>query len=185
MEILSITPLTQADLSPTKGRPKGAVGAIRERHHWMAKLVAAGVSDAEIARMVGCSAPTVRNFRLNPASGELIAEYVEQLGEKVSTVLASQVELLNSIGLRIALLLADDVGAAERGEVEISIKDKIKLWEIVCDRTGLGKMETRVNLTGDLGSRMDRAVEAKHRAGEIRAGAFGRSADVIPLKRRV
>jgi len=165
MEILSAEPIPV-----TRGRPKGAVAQIRERHHLRARLVAEGRSYAQVGRLLGMTGAGVKAWAENPANAELIAQYAEDAKAGQATFLAESSERLN----HNALLALDELNRRLRDDPGgLSTKDLLALAADANDRTGLGRMETRLNVNADLGTRLDRAIERAKEAGRTRLGPFG------------
>jgi predicted transcriptional regulator len=141
------------------------------------------MSFAEIAQVVGRSAQTVKNYIDSPANAELIAQKVEAAAKGRQSNLEYRAEIRARAATLASEMLLNRLEEAEaRGET-LPMRELIKIAADSDDRTGLGKQETRLNINADLGQRLDKAIEAKHRAGEIRAGAFGGA--VVEFKKRV
>jgi len=178
MEILSAEPITLA----TKGRPKGGVAQIRERHHALAKLVAAGVTYAQAGRLVGMTGPGVEAWAKNPANAELIAQYGDQgLTATVDSFLQARFEVMAETSYLARLKIRDQVRDAIEDGAEIPLDKLVRVAADCDDRTGLGRQETHVNMNVDFGTRLAKAIEAKKAANEVRAA--GKSV-VVELARR-
>ena len=145
-------------LRPEKrGRPKGATNAMRVWHHTCAKLLARGLSDVEVARLLNKSPPTIRNFRISPAAQNLIAEMAKE----------QDAVLMNEVDYRLDLIRRAGTMAIER------IVEKLEADEIDNDRTllaiaadssdrsGLGRASTQVNFNADVGTLLDKARERR------------------------
>jgi hypothetical protein len=181
MEILSAEPI----LAATKGRPKGAVAVIRERHHNTARYIADGMPLAEIGRLVGMTGAGVKAWADNPANAELIAQYTEEAKARVTNFLETRTALRNEAALLAMELIVEQLREARSTDAKIGLDKLVRVVADCDDRTGLGRQETRVNINADLGTRLDKAVEAKRKAGEVRVGAFGAAgqSNVVELRR--
>lgn len=182
---VEITPLTEADIkaekaNPSLGRPKGAVAKIRERHHLIAKLHGAGLKLAEIARCVGMTAAGVKAWLDNQANAELVAQYAGEYADRTDAMLETRLAMQNEIAVLATAAMRDQLITDIASGQPIPYDKLVKLGAHVDDRTGLGRQETKLNLNMDLGSRLDKAREAKKVADEARA-----EGKVVPFVRRV
>lgn len=174
MEILSAEPLA----SGTRGRPRGATADIRERHHACAKLVAAGVSYAQAGRLVGMTAAGVEAWAKNPANAELIVQYGPgKLLEAVDTFLEQRAAIRNELSFLALLKVRDQLLEAIDAGTDVPMDKLVKIAADSDDRTGLARMETRVNINAGLGSKLDEAT--KRVEGLDKARAEGRVVDFV------
>lgn len=173
MEIFEVVPLTKGDLAKAEvkslGRPKGAVGWIRERHHTMAKLYAAGFNFAEISRMVGMTPAGVRLWVNNPANAELISEYAGDQVARTDAMIDRRIAMQNEIAVLATMQLKEQLLEDIEAGNAIPYDKLVKLAAHVDDRTGLGRQETKVNLNMDLGSRLDKAKARQEELAKARA----------------
>jgi hypothetical protein len=177
MEILSAEPITAA----VRGRPKGGVAQIRERHHALARLVAEGLPLAEIGRVVGMTGAGVRAWADNPANAELISQYATGPREALGTFLEARTALRNQAALLASKMIVDQLREACDSGADIPLDKLLRIMADCDDRTGLGRQETHVNMNVDFGSRLAKAIEAKKTVNEVRAA--GKSV-VVEFARR-
>lgn len=175
MQVRSLTP----DDLPKRGRPKGAVAEIRVKHHRMAKAVAAGLSDAQAASLIGCTAPTIRNFRNNPAFANLVAEYGTIMDSEFDDELAHRVTL----GRRAATLSSEKIVDLLEADAIDNPKVLLAIAADFNDRTGVGKVQTQVNLIGNLGERMSKARARVRELNEKKILEGVIQGDVVKLRR--
>ena len=168
MEILSMEPLTEAEARGAKPR----VHALRHFHHTVAKLVARGLKDTEVARLVDRSPPTIRNFRLAPANAELISSYVGDTDEAITSLIDYRREMLVKLEIKALEELEARLDDEEERKA-ISTPALLAISANSQDRTGLAKQQVSVNMNLDIGSRLDRArkrvegIEAARAAGKL------------------
>src|SRR6266481_3826630 len=81
--VVGVRPLTREDMlrlqdpRPPQNRPK----AMRETHHRLARMVAAGFRTEEILRLTGFSSTRLLQLRHDPAFQELVAAYKDKVDE--------------------------------------------------------------------------------------------------------
>jgi hypothetical protein len=155
--LLEVRPLTPDDLTVlTAPRPPTHnTGQLRDSHHLVARLVAAGLRNDEVAERSGFSLGSLYRFSLDPAFQELVAQYRK-------TVVASyrdEADEFNRILLsnrmkaerRIADRLDDD-------EATVTTRDLITISRDAADRTGYGKSSTQVYSNAGMATKMELAT---------------------------
>ena len=82
-KILAVRPLTEADLPALreKSAPLARLASIRDSHHRVARLMASGLTNAQIALSTGHSLAAMARYRRDPAMDELVAHYRALLTE--------------------------------------------------------------------------------------------------------
>jgi hypothetical protein len=171
MEIRSLT----AEEVRVRGRPKGAVGKIREVHHFVARMYAKGHKPPEIAKVVNRTSATVRNWLATPANAELVAQYAADYGELAEGELDYRLQLRRQASTMALEKLVEKLQAEEIEEPKMLLA----IASDSDDRTGLGRTETKFNLNVDLGTRLDKARERRDRILEARI-----EGNVVKLERR-
>jgi len=120
-------------------RPSGKNGAgltqIRDRHHWIARLVAEGEDDVGISAVTGISLSRLQMLRPDPAFQELVSHYS-------ATNKTYQLDLLGRLsalsGIAVELLLE----RMEEDPSQFSNKELRELLQVSADRTGHGPSST-------------------------------------------
>lgn len=166
---IEIIPLTQADVKPKLGRPPGAVGKIRERHHTIAKMAGAGFTPAEIARTIGMTPNGVRLWIDNEANADLVASYAGAYAERADAMIDRRLALMNEAAVIALVKLKEQLLEDIEAGIPIPYDKLVKIAGHLDDRTGLGKQETKVNLNMDLGARLDKARERTRGLEEARS----------------
>lgn len=184
MEIGEIRELTDKEIagSAKLGRPQGAVGQIRSRHHTIAKFLAAGLKLADIAKLVGMTPAGVRAFAENEANAELIATYTAEVQAQVDSFIEARRVLMEQASLKAQVLINEALDEALETGTPIGLDKLVKIAANADDRTGLGKQETRVNLNANVGARLD-AIREKRLKGAREVAVVG-STNVVKLERR-
>lgn len=162
-------PLTATVLGELEPHHLSALGAqaveipeikqLRERHHYLARLLASGMGEGEAAAMTGLSGPRVSTLKGMPAFQELLdlyrknanAEYAEMHARLAGVATDALVELQTRL---------------EDKPEEIGVSALLEIVKLGADRTGFGptaKQETTINV--NLSERLE---HARKRARELR-----------------
>lgn len=166
--------LPQVRLQPTQGRPltredvdrlteprlKGVTNIIkiRESHHYVARLVAAGFSDLQVAERTGYSGNRIAQLRAAPAFIELVSSYRKQVTENVLEEIDEYHRLLTGNMLAAERHIADTIAEAdEQGEL-IPISTALKVARDAADRLNYGKKNTNINVNVDFASQLEAAI---------------------------
>lgn len=134
----------------------GTVKRLRERHHIVAKLIAAGVEITRVSELTGWSTNQLRLLvEQTPAFQELIVYYQRKEHEEEARLTAALQEysaLMKRNQLRAEQLLADKLDE-EGDELSPSVLSKVSMDR--ADRTGYGRQSMNVNVNLDLRGRME------------------------------
>lgn len=173
--------LTEADLhalhtSRLNVQPK-LISRIRNTHHALARLVAAGVRNEEISRITGFSPSWISTLsNQDPAFKNLIEYYREQVSAEFSEIHISLHERLTSV----AMLAAEELQERLTNEPEaLSASELNDLVKSAADRTGFGPQtkSTNVNVNIDLADRLE---AARKRAFGLGTATGGTQLDLNP-----
>lgn len=153
--------LTEADLhalhTAKLNVPPKLISRIRNTHHALARLVAAGVRNEEISRITGFSPSWISTLsNQDPAFKNLVEYYREQVASEFSEVHISLHERLTSV----AMLAAEELQERLTNEPEsLSPGELNDLVKSAADRTGFGPQtkSTNVNVNIDLAERLEAA----------------------------
>ena len=171
MKIRSLTP----DEAKARGRPLGSLAKIRAHHHMVARLYAKGHKPPEIARFLNRTPATIRNWIDTPACAELVAQYAEGYETEVTNELEYRASLRRQASTLALEKLVEDL----EGDLISSHRTLLALADSSDDRTGLGKMETKVNVNVGIGSKLDQARERRDKVISTRV-----EGNVVKLDRR-
>lgn len=122
--------------------PIDASSKLRVRHHAIARLLAMGRKNSEIAEALGCSPTTIANLERTPAFQALLLEYMNEMDEAAVSAHA-----------RVAILrnMTTDELTERLGTTpdKFKVPELIELLKTTADRTGLGpKMTVENKLNG-------------------------------------
>lgn len=136
---------------------------VTERHHMVARLLAAGTREGEIAVLTGYDNARISVLKQSPAMQELIALYREEVDAQFASVLDHMAGLSKDAILELRTRLEEE-------PEDFSVKELRDVAELALDRTGHGKATTvNNNVNVSLASRLE-AARARAKAlsrGEI------------------
>lgn len=141
-----------AALAANRGTAPVAIKKLSQRHHGLARSIAAGVAPGEAAIMHGYEGSRVSILLSDPAFGELVSFY----SDKVDTAFVEVVEHLSGLSHDAMSELQTRL---EDAPEDFTNKELLALMDTTLDRTGHGKQSTTVSVTADLSSRINAARE--------------------------
>ncbi len=112
--ILSVRPLTEADLSHLRERSvKQDVQKLKDSHHRVAQLLASGMyKDYEVAAICGYSLAHIKNIKDYPATQDLIAHYralsFNENADAISETKERSLRIMTKADRRLEDILDDD-----------------------------------------------------------------------------
>jgi DNA-binding CsgD family transcriptional regulator len=164
MSAVAVRPLQEADLAvlaqgeraPT---PPRSIARLRDRHHAIARLLAAGKTNNEVSIMTGMDPARISVLRGDPTFKQLVEDYRKiETGQE-----ADFLERLQMLGMTVVEELQDRL---ENSEEPVPIQTLLEVSKFAADRIGHGpvtkQMNTSVNLdlSGRLASARRRALIA-------------------------
>lgn len=153
----------------------GQVVRIRERHHGIARLLVAGLSDAEVCRTFGLSARRLELLKdQTPAFIELMA-YYRQKGKIIESAVETYIDVLERNMIAAEQEIADRL--AESPD-DFSVAELHKVARDAADRLGFGKRSTQLNINGDFAQVLE---AARRRSDQARAPMIEAVAEPIPI----
>lgn len=163
--VISARPLTKDDLVKLcEPRKVTHIQRLRDSHHRLAMLFAAGHDIKTVAEMVGYSYVRVHRIRNSPAFDELVSGYRRD-------VLAAAIETFDVFGqaatanmTRAELMLGDQLEQAEESGDLIPIRDLVNIVADRADRFGYPKRGVNINANVDFGARLEQALRRSSRA---------------------
>ena len=175
--ILAITELTKDDLARLQ-EPRRAVVVkkLRDSHHHLARLFAAGCDNGEVARRTGYTYQRVKRIRESPAFKQLVEEYRAMVNETWLETVDDYQEIMLGNMIRAELQIADKLAEAEDNEETLPTRELMSISRDAADRMGYGKKSTNVNVNVDFAAQLEKAV---------RRSAAARIVDVGPSTRGV
>lgn len=143
-----------------------SIKKLRDSHHMIARMVAFGLKQSEIAERVGYSATRVSILVNTPSVKELIEKYRGIVTEAMIEGFSEIIQAKNRITMKSLRAVEDRLDesaeAAEEGYapgqgLRMRDRDIITITADSLDRTGHGKVSTNVNVNVDFASRLEAA----------------------------
>lgn len=159
--------LTLRDPRPPQGRPR----AMRETHHRLARLVAAGVPVGEILSRTGYSSTRLLQLRASPAFQELVTQYKAKVDEAFVEAVDEFYSTATSNMLRMERMVEDHLDEAEETQERIPLSLLFKGIGDRADRFGYGKKTTQKNEIFDFAAIMEQYGRSTGRSNVIDAKA--------------
>lgn len=149
---------------PQRGRqPNGTPHLLKLRtpHHELARLLALGYRDFEVAQMTGYSQVRISVLKRDPMFQELVDVYMTRR----DSVVVDMTQRLQGLAVQAVEILQERL---DENADALSVKELHSVAELSLDRVGYGKSST-VNLNAGVSPKtLDQIKEA------VRAGARGR-----------
>lgn len=170
-KVLSVRPLTREDMlslqapRPPQNRPK----AMRETHHRLARMVAAGFRQEEVLRLTGYSPGRLQQLRGDPAFCELVAAYKDKVDEAFVRGVDEFYETSTSNMLRAERMIEEHLDEADESGEKVSLKTLMALTADRADRFGYSKKVVNRNENLDFAAMMEQIARASGRSNVIDA----------------
>jgi hypothetical protein len=154
--ILSVRPLTEADLSHLKTRAvQQPIQKMKDSHHRVARLLASGLyKDYEVATICGYSLAMIGHLKSDPACLELIAHYraltFNEEADEISEAKARAMRIMSKADRRLEDLLDEDEPMSPQQLLAISADRH--------DRVGLTKKQTNFNVNVGMAEKLEAAL---------------------------
>lgn len=167
-EVSDFRVLSRADLALlSEARPVKTLQTLRDSHHRVARAVAAGLSNADVAQCCGISYNRVSIYKKDPAFAELVAHYRGLVTAEYVQSVDSFMEVATSNMLKAAVMLGDKLDdAIDKGEF-LPTRDLIAIHDTGADRFGYGKMQKNLNVNVDFASQLEQARKRSAKARDI------------------
>jgi hypothetical protein len=152
--------------SPAPG-PQQALSKVRDAHHSLARYVALGLKDVQIAAMTGYTQPYISTIKNDPAFKELVTFYRNHEGEEFA-------DMQERIRLMTADTLQEIRGRLEGDDVaSIPMSTLVELAKVGLDRSGYGAVQKHQHLHATLSAseieEMKNAAKEKERVTTVEA----------------
>lgn len=142
--VLAVRELLMDEHLPKKEvTPVPVLQRLRHRHHLLARLIAQGTKDADVAAISGYDPSRISVLKQDPAFRELISHYKSQVDE----VFISVHERLLTLGLSSIDEMTDRI---EQNPESFSTQDLMELIKLSADRIGAGPTKN-VTVSGTIG----------------------------------
>lgn len=174
-DILEVRPLTRDDLAcldqvrgPAPTRAGGAVQRLRDPHHRLARLCAAGLRNEEIVVRSGYSYNRLATIRKDPAFIELVASYRDKVDAAFEREAETWMEQATSNMLTAERMLAERLEIHDEEGTLPSIRELMSIRSDSADRLGYGKKATNLNVNVDLAAQLEKAHARMRAVKEVR-----------------
>jgi hypothetical protein len=162
--ILSVRALVPADLEYMRQRSARVhIRYIREAHHNIARLAAAGLTNRAIAERLGYTESRISVLKADPSISELIATYRQEVTdswrEHIDAIHADAT-LAMKIGTRN---IATRFEALDDNPDAIPLREVAAVTSDLMDRFGYGKRQTNLNINVDFAKRLEAAIARSSR----------------------
>ena len=158
-KITSVTSLTKDDLVQLQEpRRVNAVKKLKDSHHFLARLFAAGLDIPQVSARTGYTPERLRRQKGSPAFLELIAQYRAMVTENWIESIDDYQEILLGNMIRAELQIADKLGEAEDNNETLPTRELVAISRDAADRMGYGKKQTNVNVNVDFAAQLEKAI---------------------------
>lgn len=167
--LTNIRPITGEEMSSLLATPmqQGKVltpDRIRESHHRVARLAAAGIKQNEIARRTNYTQNRISQLLQSPAMIDLVARYRARIDDAFIAEAVSDLSLANETYRMAQRQLLDRLDAAdEEGADPIPLTILHKIATDGEDRFGTTKKSTQINLNADFATELEKALTRSNR----------------------
>ena len=170
VEISDFRTLSRADLTAlAESRPVTTLQTLRDTHHRVARTVAAGLPNWEVAQICGIAISSISRYRADPAFMELVAHYRGLITAEFVRSTDSFMEIATGNMLKAATLISDRLDEAmDEGGKPIPLNQLVAIQDTGADRFGYGKMQKNLNVNVDFAAQLEaarkRSAEASREA---------------------
>lgn len=140
-----------AQVNPQRQRIKNLV----DKHHRVARLIASGLSHAEVAEITGRSTASIRLYSADPAFQELVEAYRPKINAQFERGIDEFTRVATSNMLMAEAMIQDKLEAAVENEEFLPTRDLLAISRDAADRLGYGKKSTNVNVNVDFAAKLE------------------------------
>lgn len=159
--VVEVRPITKEDLPRLMGprdRSQSMPQKLKESHHTVARFLATGLDNSQVAALTGYSANRVGQLQAAPAMQELIAHYRAQVDASWLANTDAYYDLASRNMLKAERLVADRLEEAEDDPEAIALRDLLIIARDGADRFGYGKKQTNLNVNADFAALLEKAI---------------------------
>lgn len=157
VKVTRVRELVREDLEVLR-RPRHVASTpqkLRDSHHRVARLVAAGFRPNEISEKTGYSLARIAQLNKTPAFQELVASYRNKHDEAYERSLDDYYEYIKLNAIKAERRIADRLDDEDE---EISIRELVAISRDAADRIGYGKRQIVTNINVDFAARLEKAI---------------------------
>jgi hypothetical protein len=168
--ILESRPLTREDLAClSEKRPAQITAKLRDTHHRVARLFAAGLRLDEVVELSGYSNQRVYQLSTDPAFQELVAQYRGKVDAAFERNQDRYFGLATSNMIKAETMISDKLDEAMENGETLPTRDLISISRDAADRFGYSKHTVVTN--NNIGSKLEAAIVRSGKAVTIDAKA--------------
>lgn len=180
-EVTNIRSVKREDLAHlTVKREPNVVQTLRDNHHRIARAVASGMSNHEIAATCGVGYNRISVLKGDPAFADLVAHY----RAIITSEWANQdtvIEFMRSNSMKAQAMISDKLDAAAEANEFLPTRDLLGIAEFGVDRTGYGKVNKNVNINVDFAAKLEAARNRSAGAPSLRViNEVGAAPTLVP-----
>ena len=165
-KILEVRPWVEADLAALRSkRAVDRIQNLRDSHHGIARCIAAGLNNLEIAEVTGYSTHMIARHRQDPSVMELVARMREKITDRViETIVADQIPVkARAAQLKLLNNIIETADIAEESGEPIPLKTAASAFAVLADRFGYGAKTTSVNVSVGFAASLEAAIARTRR----------------------
>ncbi len=157
-KILEVRELVREDLEVLRRPRHVATTAVklRDSHHMVARLIAAGFRFHEVAARTGYSLARIAQLNKTPAFVELVASYRNKHDKAYLQGLDDYYENVKLNSIKAERKLGDRL---DDDEDEMSVRELIAISRDGADRIGYGKRQMNMNVNLDFAADLEKAIK--------------------------
>lgn len=156
--VSDIRELSRADLAHlAKPRPPTQLQSLRDSHHRIARAVASGLPNGEVASLCGISVNRVTQLLADPSFTELVAHYRGLVTAEWVRQQDHLFEMATANMRKAEQMLSDKIDDAIAKDEFLPTRDLIAITGDRMDRFGYGKHTTSTNFNVDFAARLESA----------------------------
>lgn len=181
--VLGTRVLSKADIEEAYAKPLetlNTITKIRDSHHQLARLLAAGQRPVDIAARGLYSTVRIMMLLKDPTFTELVEHYRGIVTAAYAEKVDSFFDLATANMVRAERLIADRLEETEDEGYDgpkIPLRDLLAISRDAADRFGHGKKQTNLNVNLDFAAKLERAIKRSSTAptieGEISSASSG------------
>jgi hypothetical protein len=164
--ILSVRPLIEADLATLreKSAPVARLQTLRDSHHNVARHMASGLSNVQIADVTGHTLGSLSRWRRDPSMQDLVAHYRAMITEEWHEEVDQIQRYATRNMLKAERMISDKLDEADETGDLPTFRDLVSITSDRYDRFGYGKRSSSTNLNIDYASALEAAIARQRQA---------------------
>ncbi len=155
----SVRPMTAADLDALRQpiqRP--TITRLRDSHHRIAWLLAAGWPDVRISEALGISTVRIQQLKRDPAFQDLWASKRAHVDASHAAQIDLTLDTMSATVAKAERLILDQLEDAEATGSALPLRDLARITADRYDRLGYAKRSVNVNVNVDFAAKLEAAI---------------------------